>query len=193
MVWKDFVIQDSFFIWFISLLNALNTHLHTQKPRYPVLFVGPVIFDLWYVLNVGSGIIDWGLTGWGNEGRHEGTGRQIWWLDRTLKPPIRHRWNIYLQIPNPASSILLIQSVLRKMWIILGYRLNFHKRECFSIYTVAQNITKSSNSPRFSKQGFKYFTLMVANMKSDYHCWSNILPKFLFVVQCLPVFLSKSD
>ena len=141
---------------------------------------------------------------------------------------VEHRVSLYaddllLYITNPVPSIPLIQSVLRNFGSFSGYKLNFHKSECFPINALAQIIPQSSIPFNLSRQGFKYlgikithklnslfeanFTPLVAKMKSDFQSWSslplslsgkvqcvkmNILPKFLYVFICLPVFLPKS-
>lgn len=182
-----------------------------------LIFGGPVRPWSLVCLNVGVRDNRLGAGRVRDEGRHEGRGR----VRETMTEIMTGPWNLpldigeifigkyLLQIMNPVSSIPLIQSILSKFGAFSDYKLNFHKSECFPIHTLAQNITGSSIPPHLSKQGFKYlgikitctlpsmfeanFTPLVANMKSDFQCWSNILPSFFkYVVWCLPVFLPKS-
>lgn len=125
--------------------------------------------------------------------------------------------NLLLYVTNPVGACPVILSFFHRFGSFSGYKINVSKSECSLVNALAMQLSQSDILFKLSPSGFKYLGVHVArSYKSLYAAnfspllteirWGslplsligrinvvkmNVLPKFLFLFQCLPIFLSK--
>ena len=124
-----------------------------------------------------------------------------------------HRVSLYaddllIYVSNPGASAPVIVSLLNNLGYFSGYKLNYQKSECFPINDLAIHIKQGINITRsFTSLLGANFTPLNNKMKADFRRWSslpltiagkvqsvkmNVLRKYLYLFQSLPLFLTKS-
>ena len=129
--------------------------------------------------------------------------------------------DLLLFISDPIKSIPCILTTLESFGNFSGYKLNVQKSECFPVNQLAKMIPQNripfKLSIRFKYLGIiitssiaslreENLTALTAKVKNDLHRWNtlplslvsrvqsikmNILPRYSYLFQCLPIFLPK--
>lgn len=123
--------------------------------------------------------------------------------------------DLLLYVTDPICSLLQILSVLDRFSSFSGYKINSLKSECYPVNSLVLSLTQSDIPIKISSSGFKYlgmnsvffaFTPLISQFIADFQRWNslplsrisrinvvkmNVLPRFIFLCQCIPLFLPK--